>query len=333
MRLNILVTMPRGEIFDTFFGRERILELEALGTVEWNEGCEQFSQEELCERIAGKDICVTGWGSPLFDEKVLAHADRLKLIAHTGGSVKPIVTDAVYERGIRVVSGNRVFAESVAEGVIAYALAALRDIPYYSAQVKAGFWRPKFENRGLLDRSVGIVGYGMIAGYVVQMLEPFHSRIKVFSRHISEEELKRHNMQKAELDEIFSTCDIISIHCGMTAENYHLVTGDLLKKMKPGALLINTARGPIIEENALVKALQEQDIRAVLDVFDIEPLPVDHPLLSCDNAILMPHMAGPTVDRRIAVTHAVIRDIRNFLEGLPLECEITKSYAAKMSVR
>lgn len=146
-----------------FFGRERILELEALGTVEWNEGCEQFSQEELCERIAGKDICVTGWGSPLFDEKVLAHADRLKLIAHTGGSVKPIVTDAVYERGIRVVSGNRVFAESVAEGVIAYALAALRDIPYYSAQVKAGFWRPKFENRGLLDRSVGIVGYGMTA--------------------------------------------------------------------------------------------------------------------------------------------------------------------------
>lgn len=102
--------------------------------------------------------------------------------------------------------------------------------------------------------------------------------------------------------------------------------------MKPGALLINTARGAVIDEKALVRVLQEQDIYAVLDVYETEPLPENHPLRRCDNAILMPHMGGPTIDRRLAVTKSVIGDIRNYLEGKPFNCEIDRAYADKMSV-
>lgn len=332
MRNKILVTIPKGQVFETFFQEENVRALEALGDVEWNESTSQFTKEELRERLGGKDICVTGWGCPVFEEAVLEGADRLKMIAHTGGSVKPYVTDAVYERGIRVVSGNRVFAESVAESVIAYALSSLRDIPYYSRRLKEGFWPQSFQNRGLLERSVGIVGYGMIAGFVVQMLQPFHNTIKVFSRHIGEEELKKQHMQKAELEEIFASCDIISIHSGMTKENYHLITEELLRKMKPGALLINTARGAVIDEEALIRVLKEQDIYAVLDVYETEPLPPEHPLMTCDRALLMPHMGGPTIDRRLAVTRAVTADIAHFLGGEALDCEISRAYAAKMSM-
>ena len=253
--IHILVTMPQHAVFRTFFDADAMAALEHIGTVHWNTLGRQYTQDELGAAVRGMDICVTGWGTPVFDEAVLAQADRLRLIAHTGGSVKPYVTDAVYGRGIRVVSGNEVFAESVAESVVAYALASLRQIPYHSVNLAGGIWPESFANRGLLDRSVGIVGYGMIARYVVGMLAPFHCPIKVFSRHIGQDELDRCHMEKAELEELFATCDIISIHSGMTPENHHLVTRELLQSMKPGALLVNTARGAVIDEPALCEVL------------------------------------------------------------------------------
>lgn len=331
--MKFLVTMPvNGPVFSTFWNEELRKELESIGEVDWNESAVQLTKDELGERLFGVDIAVSGWGTPNFDAGVLAHADRLKLIAHTGGSVKPYVTEECYEKGIRAVSGNAVFAESVAESVIAYALASLRDIPGFSTDLKKGIWPEQFRNRGLLERKVGIVGYGMIAKYVVGMLKPFHCPVEVFSRHIGQEELDRQGMVRRNLEEIFSECDVISIHSGMTKENYHLITEDLLNRMKPGALLINTARGAIIDEAALCRVLKERDIYAVLDVYETEPLPADHELLSCDRAILMPHMGGPTIDRRFAVTRSVIADIRRFLAGDEMSCEIGKEYAGKMSV-
>ena len=300
--IHILVTMPQHAVFRTFFDADAMAALEHIGTVHWNTLGRQYTQDELGAAVRGMDICVTGWGTPVFDEAVLAQADCLRLIAHTGGSVKPYVTDAVYGRGIRVVN------------------------------LAGGIWPESFANRGLLDRSVGIVGYGMIARYVVGMLAPFHCPIKVFSRHIGQDELDRCHMEKAELEELFATCDIISIHSGMTPENHHLVTRELLQSMKPGALLVNTARGAVIDEPALCEVLAARpDLSAALDVYETEPLPAGHPLENLPNVLLMPHMGGPTVDRRLAVTRSVTQDIRRFLAGQPMSCEISRSYAAKMS--
>lgn len=328
----LLVTMPQHAIFDTFFDAETIAALEQIGTVRWNTLGRQYTHEELCQAMPGVDICITGWGTCPIDEAVLANADCLTLIAHTGGSVKPYVTDAVYQKGIRVVSGNEVFAESVAESVVAYALASLRQIPFHSANLSAGIWPQRFSNRGLLGRSVGIVGYGMIARYVVQMLAPFHCPIKVFSRHIRQEDLDKYGMQQVSLEELVSSCDVVSIHSGMTPENHHLITRSLLEQLKPGALLINTARGAVVDEPALCDVLAARpDLFAALDVFETEPLPVDHPLHDLNNVLLMPHMGGPTIDMRLAVTRSVTADIRRFLAGQPMSCEISQSYAAKMS--
>lgn len=330
-RPEIAVTIPRGVVFDTFFDSALIQELESIGNVTWNETGHQFTAEELCRHIKGRQICITGWGTPNFDEKVLEGADKLALIAHTGGSVRPYVTDAAFEKGIRTCSGNKVFAQSVAEGVIAYALAELRQIPRFSADLKKGIWAQNFQNRGLLDRSVGIVGYGMIAGFLAEMLSVFHTPIKVFSNHIQQDELDRFGMKKASLEEIFESCDIVSIHCGMTSANYHLITEPLLCSMKKDAVLINTARGAVIDEAALCRVLGQGNISAVLDVYEQEPLPADSPLLECKNALLMPHMGGPTIDRRKAVTREVLKDIRRFLQGEELNCEIRFEYAKKMS--
>ena len=161
--IKILVSIPAGEMRDSFFSEALSARLEQLGCVEWNTNTEQFSEEELAEKLSGVDICISGWGNTPFYEKTLKYADKLKLIAHIGGSVRPMVGDAAFERGIRVCSGNRVFAESVAEGVLTYMLCSLRKIGEYEARMAAGEWPSLIGTRGLLGRSVGLVGYGMIA--------------------------------------------------------------------------------------------------------------------------------------------------------------------------
>ncbi len=330
----ILVTMPRNGVVTTFFDKERVQRLEAMGRVHWNDTGRQFTAEELCRAIRGMDICITGWDSPCLNEAVMACANHLRLLAHTGGSVNGYASDAVYEHGVRVLSGNRVFAESVAEGTLAYMLAALRRIPHYSTGLANGSWPHTFHNRGLLERSVGIVGYGMIARYLVQMLEPFRCRVQVYSRHIEPAELQRTGMTKAELPALFAGCDIVSLHTGLTAATRHLITEPLLRNMKQGAVLVNTARGAIVDEAALCRVLADRpDLTAVLDVYEQEPLSPDHPLCSLPNVLLMPHQAGPTIDRRLAVADSLLDDIEAFLSGRALRCEISRSYAAGMTTR
>jgi len=324
--------MPKHATFYTFFNQEIIDSLEQLAEVIWNESTtEQFTKQQLRTLIKDVDFIITGWGTPILDEEILQNANKLKMVAHTGGSVKPYVTDAVYERGITVVSGNNIFAESVAESVIAYALASLRDIPKYSSDLKQGIWPSGYYNKGLLNKRIGIVGYGMIAKYTVEMLKPFHAEILVYSKHISQEELDKHQMKKADLEEIFSTCDIVSLHSASTPANYHMINESLLMSMQEGALLLNTARGAIIDEEALVRVMRTKNIYAVLDVFEVEPLPAKHPLTTLENAILMPHMGGPTVDRRFIVTRQIINEIKRFLSGEPLICEISQAYASTMT--
>ena len=330
-QIKILVSIPDGEVRDSFFSEEQRVRLERLGCVEWNANAEQYGEEELAEKLRGVDICISGWGNTPFHEKTLKYADKLKLIAHIGGSVRPMVGDAAFERGIRVCSGNRVFAESVAEGVLAYMLCSLRRIGEYEARMAAGEWPSLIGTRGLLGRSVGLVGYGMIAEYLVKFLKPFGCRIMVSSRHISAEELAEAGIEAAAAEVIFRTCDIVSLHSSLTARTKHSIGADLLNSMKDGALLVNTARGALIDEEALVSVLQERPVWAALDVFETEPLPMDSPLRECERVLLMPHAAGPTADRRYVVTSHVLDDIGRFLNGEPLDCEIDFARAGTMT--
>ena len=330
-QIKILVSIPDGEVRDSFFSEEQRVRLERLGCVEWNANAEQYGEEELAEKLRGVDICISGWGNTPFYEKTLKYADKLKLIAHIGGSVRPMVGDAAFERGIRVCSGNRVFAESVAEGVLTYMLCSLRKIGEYEARMAAGEWPSLIGTRGLLGRSVGLVGYGMIAEYLVKFLKPFGCRILVSSRHISEEELAAAGIEAASAEEIFRTCDIVSLHNSLTMRTKHSIGAELLNSMKDGALLVNTARGALIDEEALVSVLKERSVWAALDVYETEPLPMDSPLRDCERVLLMPHAAGPTADRRYAVTSYVLDGMERFLNGENLDCEIDFARAGTMT--
>ncbi len=154
--MKFLVTLPEGEIRDTFFTKKQIAELEALGEIVWNPKNVHMEDDELKAALKDVDVVFTGWGTHKLTGEIIEGADKLKLVAHVGGTVKPYVSEEVYQKGIKVASGNEIYADSVAEGCIAYLLCVLRKLPYYSGQLAEGVWAGDEErkNRGLIGRRV-----------------------------------------------------------------------------------------------------------------------------------------------------------------------------------
>jgi len=330
--VGILVTLPAGHVFDTFFPSEVRSRLESLGEVAWNGTGRGFGPEELAERLTGAEICITGWGAPRFDAAVLRGADRLRLLAHTAGSVAGLVSPELYDRGIQVVSGNDVFAESVAESVVAYSLLALRRLPHWTREIQEGRWKTEdFLTEGLLDQTVGLVGFGAVARCLVPLLRPFRARIRAYDPFVPAAAMRDCGAEPAPLREVVSGSRILSLHAPKRPETRHLIDADILRLVPDGAVFVNTARGDLVDETALAAQLSTGRFQAVLDVFQKEPLPPESPLRGLPNVILVPHMAGPTTDRRRLATLAVIEETERLLAGRPLEHPIGRAYAMAMT--
>lgn len=330
----LFVTIPEGDVRNTFLPPEIRKMLEEKYSVEYNNSTEQLTSRGLCEALFDADAVLTGWGTAMIDKEVIECAKRLKLIVHTGGTVGNLVDSAVYERGITVLSGNRLYAESVAEGVLCYMMCAMRRIPDYINTVRAGGWRSEADIwEGLFDRTVGIVGLGTISTILIGFLQSFRVKIKIFSHYpIDKKFLEENNCEAASLDEIFSECDIVSIHSALNAENRGLIGKKHFDMLRDGALFINTSRGAVIDEAALCEALEQKRFRAVLDVYNTEPLARDSRLRVLDNVYCIPHMAGPTLDRRPRITARLIEEMTSFFEGGDYgTLEITKELAARMT--
>lgn len=334
--MNILVTIPKGAVRDSFLFPDTLEKLNALGNVTFNEKSVNYTAEELAQAVKGIDVAIIGWGTPRFDETVMANADSLKIIAHVAGSVANYISEAVYKKGVKVISGNEMFAESVAEGVLAYMLSALRRIPFFANSLKNKEWKrvslDGLINEGLLDKTIGIVSYGAISKYLIPMLMPFRVKIKIYSRSISDELLKKYNMQKASLEEIFCTCDIITLQTALNPHTVGMIDKNLLSMIKPGALFVNTARGRLVDEEALINELKTGRFHAILDVYHKEPLPEDSGLFDLDNVILMPHQGGPTLDRRRYIGAWIVNNVKGYFNKKPLEHEIPWEKAQQMTM-
>lgn len=321
--MKILVAMPQGEIRDLFLPPANIERLQELGEVKVNPMCRHYTREELSELLREVDAVVTGWGCEAIGKEVLGDGRYPGIVAHTGGTVAPYTDEETFYKGIHVVSANNLYAKSVAEGTLAYMLAGMRRIPYWTRKMYSGGWQePGYRNYGLFGKRVGLTGYGEITRNLIPLLHVFETEILLYSGHMTEEECEKIGVKKASLEEIFSTCDIVSVHNSSTKANRNLVDDRLLKMLKKDALFINTSRGAVIDEQALARRLKEGDFTAVLDVYQREPLAEESPLRGLDNVYLMPHMGGPTTDLYAKCAAAVIEDIRRFRDGEPLLHEI-----------
>ena len=201
--------------------------------------------------------------------------------------------------------------------------------------MRDGGWKtPNFYNEGIMDRTIGLVGFGTIAKKFIKFLAPFRCRILVNSGHMTEEEAAAWGVEKATIEEVFSQSDVVSIHQGLTDRTFHMVKREHLDLMRDGTLLINSARGAVIDEAALIEVLKTGRINAVLDVYEQEPPAPDSILRKLENVTLMPHMGGPTIDRRAYCTMTLVDDIQKLLAGTKveeLETYIPLSHAANMT--
>lgn len=335
MNILILNTFGSKRDEDTFYASDVMEAMNALGNVDVlkYERTEE-GYEELKRRIVGVDVLFTGWGVPKLGADFYEAAKDLKIIAHTGGTVADMVDENFINRGdIRILSGNDYYAESVASATICYILLALRKLYRTLKITEEKGWFHIDYNRGLRKRTVGLVSFGMISKHVARMLQPFDCKVKVWSSHaISEEEKAKYNIEQCSLEELFSTSDVVSVHSGLSEKTYHLVDGRLMGMMKQDALIVNTARGAVIDEAALEPLCQAGKISAILDVFEVEPLPMDSKLRGLDNVIIVPHDGGPTIDVHHLVTLGLIDDVRKFFNGEnELVNEISVEYAKNMT--
>lgn len=327
--MKIFVNIPKGFRNDSFITEAIRGHLAGVGEVIYNEKKEQLSGAELADRLRDCDVLMTGWGQPLIKPEDLG---SVKLIVHTGGTVGGIVDMTVFETDVTVISGNSHYAESVSEGVLAYMLYALRKMGKYEREMRKGKWDWSPVNEGLLDKKIGIISYGAISSRLIPKLRLFTDSIKVYSTHQNTDLAKKVGFTYATLEEIFSTCEVVSVHTAKNSQTYHMINKKHFDLLSCGALFINTSRGAVIDEQALVEALKTKKFTALLDVYEKEPLPLDNPLYSLDNVILFPHMAGPTYDRREKITDKLIDDIVRFGNGEAPLCVITKEDAERMTV-
>ena len=333
----VLITMQEGSTRRSFFPEEVKDYLAAHFDVVWNETGKKMTKEDLKPILPDFDAVMTGWGSEFYDAELLGENPRLKLIAHTGGTVGNLLDASVYDAGVRVLSENQIYAESVAEGTIAFLLAAQRSIPDYVQIVRQGGWKEDPAPFGswisLMDAKVGLVGFGSITRYLIPLLYAFRCDIRLFSHHAPDDEyLSRYGIKMMDLNDLFAECDIVSVHSALNAENRALIGEEQLSKMKDGALLLNTSRGAVIDEAALLDAAGKGRIRIMLDVFHQEPLPKDSPLRTLPNVYCIPHMGGPTMDRRGYGTMELAKQMVRFFDGetdLPLE--ISRAASSRMT--
>jgi phosphoglycerate dehydrogenase-like enzyme len=313
-----ILFLPRAGLADDILSKRAKATLDGLGEVVWNVRDRDYVPEELAELLPGCEAVVTSWGSPAFTPELLDVADSLQIVGHAAGSVKHLMPKEGYDRGITVLSAAAVIADSVAEYTLWAILSMQRDLYRHDERLKRERgWNDAGErfSHELYNKRVGIVSASLVGRRVIALLKPFSCDIAVHDPTLSSEDANVLGVRRASLEEIFAESDIVSLHAPVIPETKEMVGARHFHLMKEGALFINTARAWVVDQAAMMDELKTGRIRAVLDVFDQEPLPPDDALRDLDNVILTPHVSGFTTESRLRLVEAIADDMVRFFAG------------------
>ena len=283
---------------------------------------ERTKREEIAGRAADADIVLTN--KVVMDREMMALLPRLKYIGVLATGYNVVDIEAARERDIIVTNVPAYSTESVAQTVFAHLLTVTNRTEHYAQQNRQGRWA---ENRDfcywdtelteLAGKTMGIVGLGHIGCRVAEIALAFSMQVKAMTSKKAEE--LPAGIQKTELQSLLASSDVVSLHCPLTDGTRHLIHHETLRLMKPSAILINTGRGPLVDDEALAEALNEGRLRAYCaDVVTEEPPKADHPLLHAPNAFITPHIAWATVEARKRLLQTAIGNVEAFVNGHPV---------------
>lgn len=280
---------------------------------------QEQTEDGLCAKMGDIDYILAG-GRTKITEKALQYASRLKMIQRTGVGLDSLDLEAIRKKGIPLYVNQGINAESVAEHALLLMLASLRRLNLIDRSTKAGVWNKQgqgVQTHELSGKTIGLIGMGNIAQTLVRLLDGFHVNIlysNLFRMPADFEE--QHNMTFGTINEVFEKSDVISLHCALTEETTDLINGQSISGMKDGVVIINTARGPMVNADDLAAALISGKVAyAGIDVHDEEPIRNDYPLKQLDNVILTPHIAGVTYESFRKMMRDAMRNIELFDQG------------------
>ncbi len=290
--------------------------LQALGRVTHYE-TRAADAVELARRIAGASVVVNIRAYSKFTAALLAGCPTLRLISVWGTGTDHVDLEACRRLGVAVTSTPGANALAVAEHTLALMLAAARQIPPLDRGTREGKW-PRGLGVQLHGKTLGIVGLGAIGRHVAGMARGLGMRVAAWTYHPDWDLAARLGVELLDFERVLAEADVLSVHVRQTPEATGLIGAREIGRMKRGAILVNTARGPIVNRKALVDALRSGHLAAAaLDVFDVEPVPPDDPLLTLPNAILTPHCAGMVPEAILAGLDAAVDNVAHFLAGRP----------------
>lgn len=282
---------------------------------------ERTAQNQVLERVMDSEIVLTN--KVVLDAKILSQLPKLKYIGVLATGINVVDVEEAHKLDITVTNVPSYSTMSVAQNVFALLLAFTNSSEHYADEFHNGEWSKCpdfcFVNTDLTELSgkrFGIIGYGSIGKAVGRIAAAFGMQVCVSS---SKPQSEIPEVIKMSLDDIFSTCDVVSLHCPLTDDTYHIANAERISTMKPNAILINTARGPLVDESALAEALKEGKIRgAGLDVLGKEPPTIDNPLIGAPRCVVTPHISWATKEARTRLITIAADNLRAWLAGSPV---------------
>lgn len=271
-------------------------------------------KEELERALAGAQALVVRSETRVTSD-LLTRAPHLRVIARAGTGVDTIDVPAATRRGIAVMNAPGANTVSAAEHAMGLLLSLVRHIPEAVTSMRQGQWdRKKYEGTELRGKTIGVVGLGRIGGHVAQIAKAFGMTVIAHDPYLPAERAAELGIKLLPLEQLLRAADVLTLHVALTEQTHHLINADRLNLMKPTALIVNTARGELVDEQALAEAVQAKRIAgAAIDVFAVEPLPADSPLRGLDRVILTPHLAASTAEAQERVAMEICTAVRDAL--------------------
>ncbi|MCC7518293.1 MAG: hydroxyacid dehydrogenase [Verrucomicrobiae bacterium] len=292
----------------------------------------RFVQEHLTEAEA----MVTGWEMIPVTAEDVAAAKNLRLIVHSAGSVKRLVAEEAWKRGIRVATCNEALAIGVAETTLGMILCGLKGIFPAREWSRAGHWHdpklgtPRDVVRELYQVTIGVISASKVGLHLLRLLRAFEVEVLLYDPYVTPERAKELGATLVELDELVRRSTVVTLHAPSLPATRHLLKGGHFRAMQDGAIFINTARGAIVDETAMIEELKRGRITAFIDVTDPEPPAKDNPLRTLPNVILTPHLAGHVTNGCRRQGRSAVDQVFEFAANRPMRGEVTLEMLAQM---
>ncbi|MGB9678431.1 MAG: D-isomer specific 2-hydroxyacid dehydrogenase family protein [Thermoanaerobacteraceae bacterium] len=316
--MDVKIAIVNSSSFGMYF-EDHIERLKVLGEVERFELPHDMRGKALAEKLMGYSVIIASV-KPYYDREFFEYKDKTLLIARHGIGYDAIDIESATKKGTIVTKvAGIVEREAVAENAIALLLGVIRKVREASLRVKDGKWHERADFLGyeIKDKVAGIIGIGNIGSRVAEILKyGFGANVIAYDPNLSEEEIIKRGARPVSLEELLGSSDIISLNASLNERNYHMLSYKEFSMMKNNVFIVNTARGELIDTQALIKALKEEKVAGVgLDVAEGEPIDENHPLLGFDNVIITPHTSAYTYECLRGMGDKVVSDVEKVLKG------------------